>query len=115
MMARDDVALPEVKPAEEVHTEEIVRIDEDLQLEPRHRVLIHNDNVTTFEYVVDILGGVFFLSSELAEHVAWTAHTHGDAIVVVRPRAEAEKLAKVANGRARNDGYPLTFTTEPEA
>ena len=109
-----ETTLPEVKPAEETQIEIVEIPDEEAALEPRYRVLIHNDPVTTFEYVVRILGDLFFLSGELAEHVAWTAHTHGDAVVVIRSRAEAETLARAANGRARGDGFPLTFTTEPD-
>ena len=43
---------------------------------------------------------------------AATAHNKGVAVVVVRPRVEAEKLVSVARGRARSSGYPLTFTLE---
>lgn len=77
-------------------------------------VVIHNDNVTPFDYVINTLGDLFMLSTEMAEHIAHTAHTKGTAVVVVRPRAEAEKLVKVARGRANLDGYPLTFTLEQE-
>lgn len=86
----------------------------DTQTEPRYRVIIHNDDVTTFDYVIDILSAIFMISSELAEHIAWTTHEQGAAIVVVRPRPEAEKLSKVANSRSRNDGFPLTFSVEPD-
>jgi ATP-dependent Clp protease adaptor protein ClpS len=75
-------------------------------------ILIHNDEVTPYEYVIDILGDLFLLSEELADHVAWTAHSKGHAVVVMRPRAEAEKLVKVAHGRARQVSYPLTFSLE---
>lgn len=85
------------------------------QDEPRWFVIVHNDDVTPFEYVVRILTHLFMLSEEIAEHVAQTAHAEGQAIVVVRPRAEAERLVKVARMRARADGYPLTFSIEPEA
>ncbi len=84
-------------------------------LEPRFLILIHNDDVTPYEYVLGILGRVFLLSEEIAEHVAWTAHNEGQAIVMVRPREEAERLIAVAHSRARMDGYPLAFTLEPEA
>ena len=77
-------------------------------------VLVHNDDVTPFDYVMRILTGIFLLSDELAEHVAQTAHDDGTAVVVIRPRAEAERLVKVARARARLDGYPLTFSLEPE-
>ena len=35
-------------------------------------------------------------------------------MMTVRPRSEADKLRKAANNRARTDGFPLTFTIEPE-
>jgi ATP-dependent Clp protease adaptor protein ClpS len=76
-------------------------------------ILIHNDDVTPYDYVIQILGSLFWLSEEIAEHIAWTAHTKGAAVVVVRPRSEAEKLVKVAGGRAKLAGFPLTFTVEP--
>lgn len=81
---------------------------------PRWRVLIHNDNVTPFDYVIRILLQIFLLSEEIAEHVANTAHSEGQAVVVVRPRDEAERLAKVARARARLDGFPLMFSLEQE-
>jgi len=91
----------------------IVRDDDDIRDEPLYQVVIHNDDVTTFDYVIRILEEIFELSEELAEHIAWTAHEKGLAIVIVRPRPEAERLVKVAHARARLDGFPLTFTIEP--
>ncbi len=84
------------------------------QHESRWYVVVHNDDVTPFDYVLHILTSLFLLSDELAEHVAQTAHSEGQAVVVVRPRPEAERLVKVALSRARLDGYPLSFTIEPE-
>jgi ATP-dependent Clp protease adaptor protein ClpS len=78
------------------------------------KIIVHNDEVTPYDYVIHILGDLFMLSEELADHVAWTAHTKGVAVVVVRPRVEAEKLVKVAHGRARQVSYPLTFSLEQE-
>jgi ATP-dependent Clp protease adaptor protein ClpS len=84
------------------------------QHEQRWYVMLHNDDITPFDYVLRILKGLFLLSDEMAEHVAQTAHSEGMAVVVVRPRAEAERLVKVAQSRTRIDGYPLGFTIEPE-
>lgn len=56
------------------------------QHENRWYVVVHNDNVTPFDYVLHILTSLFLLSDELAEHVAQTAHSEGQAVVVVRPR-----------------------------
>ena len=82
--------------------------------EPMYRILLHNDPITTFVYVIKLLKRVFKLSQEMAEHVAETAHMQGTAIVMVRPKAQAEKLVKIANAKARLDGFPLTFTMEAD-
>lgn len=107
MSSVDPLALPAVTPD--------VVYEEELELEPRYRVLIHNDDVTTFDYVIRILGQIFLLSHEMADHIAWTTHEQGQAVVVIRPRPEADRLAKKATGLARADGFPLTFSTEPDA
>lgn len=85
-----------------------------VQLEPLYRILIHNDDVTPYNYVILVLRTLFKLSHELAEHITWVAHTTGIARVVTRPRSEAERLVERAHAAARLDGFPLTFSLEPE-
>lgn len=75
-------------------------------------VLIHNDNVTTFEFVIDIVQRIFRLSKEIAEHIAWETHARDVAPVVTRPKAEAQRLVDQAHAAARANGFPLTFTIE---
>lgn len=104
----------EAEPAEADFAEAVPDRVANQSLEPRYLILVHNDDVTPYEYVLSILGRVFLLSEELAEHVAWTAHNEGTAIVIVRPREEAKRLIAVAHSKARMDGYPLHFTMEPE-
>ena len=99
--------------ATETSPDVIVRSAE--TLEPRLRILIHNDDVTPFDFVIAVLRSVFKLSAEIAEHVAWTAHMKGIALVTVLPRPEAERLVARAHMAARLEGFPLAFSTEPEA
>ncbi len=114
------MALPEILPDPIVRDDEEVRADThtdlrtDIREEPLYRILIHNDDVTPLDYVIRILKRVFMLSQELAEHVAETAHEDGVAIVIIRPRPEAEKLIGIARSHARADGYPLTFSMEAD-
>jgi ATP-dependent Clp protease adaptor protein ClpS len=82
--------------------------------EPPWRVLIHNDDVTTFEFVERMLQTIFKLSREVAEHIAWLTHTNGIALVCVRPRSEAERLVGQAIFAARIEGFPLVLTCEPD-
>lgn len=87
----------------------------DEALEPGYMILVHDDDVTPYEYVVRLLEVVFLLSEEMADHIAQTAQDEGAAVVMVRPRDEAKRLITIANGRARSAGYPLLFSMEQAA
>ncbi|MCS7088000.1 MAG: ATP-dependent Clp protease adaptor ClpS [Thermoflexales bacterium] len=82
--------------------------------EPPWRVLLHNDDVTTFEFVERILQTIFKLSAVEAQRIAWQTHTEGVAVVCVRPRTEAQHLVGKAIFAARLEGFPLMLTCEPD-
>lgn len=90
------------------------RSDEQAAHEPLYRVIIHNDNVTTMDFVVKVLVKIFFLDESQAETVMYTAHFHGSAYVQTLPRSEAEKRIDAAHFTAGMVGFPLRFTMEPE-
>lgn len=108
--------MPYHHPTHQTDIETIQRPDIDLRTagEEPWLVLIHNDNITTFEFVIDILQRIFRLSKEIAEHIAWETHTKDVAPVVSRPKAEAQRLVDQAHAAARANGFPLTFTIEPK-
>lgn len=85
-----------------------------VDLEPPWRVIIHNDDVTPFDFVIHVLKTIFRLGTDIAEHVTWLAHTTGWAVVCARPKSEAELLVNKAHFAARLEGYPLKFTLEPD-
>lgn len=83
-------------------------------IEPPYRVIIHNDDVTPFDFVIVILVRIFALTPVIAEHIAYTAHTNGQAYVTTLPQPEAERRVGKAHFAANLEGYPLRFTIEPE-
>jgi ATP-dependent Clp protease adaptor protein ClpS len=95
-------------------TEILEHTEIDSEQEPRYRIIIHNDDVTPFFFVMVVLRKIFKLSREIAEHVTLTAHLKGIALVMVRPKSEAENLVKKAHVAARLEGFPLTFSIEPD-
>ena len=103
-------------PTHQIDIETIQRPDVDVRVgdEGPWLVLIHNDDITTFEFVIAILQRIFRLSKEIAEHIAWETHTRDVAPVVSRPKAEAQRLVDQAHAAARANGFPLTFTIEPK-
>ena len=95
-------------------TELVEEILQEETFEPRYRVLIHNDDVTPYDFVIVILLRVFELSSIDAEYVTFVAHTQGLAHVATLPKPEAIKRVGKAHFAASLEGYPLMFTIEPE-
>jgi len=88
--------------------------ENETELEPLYRVIIHNDNVTPMDFVVHILKKHFYLSNDKAADIMFTAHVYGTAYVQTLARSDAEKRINKAHSEANNAGYPLRFTMEPE-
>lgn len=84
------------------------------ELEPMYSVIIHNDEVTPMDFVVEVLKQIFFLGNDRAAEIMLAAHIKGSAYVQTLSKAEAEKRVQHAHQAARTDGYPLTLTIEPE-
>jgi ATP-dependent Clp protease adaptor protein ClpS len=92
----------------------IEETQEETELEPLYRILIHNDHVTPMDFVVHILKTVFYLPNEKALDIMMTAHITGIAYVQTLPKSEAEKRINKAQTEAEFAGYPLHFSMEPE-
>jgi len=116
--AIDKSLRPDPSTVAETGADPDVDIDVDIGVDTAREepwtILVHNDDVTPYEFVVDTLGQVFSLSAEIAETVTWEAHSKGVAPVCSRPQSEAKRLISDAHYLARAAGYPLTFSMEPK-
>jgi ATP-dependent Clp protease adaptor protein ClpS len=81
---------------------------------PLFKVILLNDDFTPREFVVRILKAEFRMDEAAASRVMLTAHQKGSCVVAVFTREIAESKATRATEMARNQGFPLLFTTEPE-
>ena len=88
--------------------------NQETELEPLYRVLIHNDDVTPMDFVTHILVTIFLLGYPEAVEIMLSAHNQGIAVVQILPKAEAEKRINKAHFAAGLEGYPLHFSMEPE-
>ncbi len=79
-----------------------------------YKVILVNDDYTPREFVVTVLKIEFRLTGDQASRVMITAHTRGVCVVAVYTKDVAESKATRAVDLAREKGYPLMFTTEPE-
>ena len=82
---------------------------------PLYKVILVNDDFTPRDFVVRVLKAEFRLSEDQARRVMITAHTKGSCVIAVFTREVAEDKAQRAIDMARKEGFPLMFTTEPEA
>ncbi len=80
----------------------------------RYRVLFHNDDYTTMEYVVEVLQRFFHKNETEALHIMLTVHKKGSAVAGVYPRDVAETKVSDVMADARDRGHPLLLTAEPE-
>ena len=80
----------------------------------RYKVIIHNDDFTTMEFVVEVLKTVFYLSNEKAEELMLQVHHANKAVVGIYTYDIAASKANKAINMAREKGFPLRLTVEPE-
>lgn len=83
--------------------------------EPRqYKVIFHNDDFTTMEFVTDVLRRVFNKPADEAVTLMMRVHKEGQAVVGIYSYDVAMTKASQATAMARNEGFPLKITCEPE-
>ncbi|MCK5836977.1 MAG: ATP-dependent Clp protease adapter ClpS [Desulfobacula sp.] len=81
---------------------------------PMYKVILHNDNYTTMEFVVEILTTVFGKSLEKATQIMLNIHNKGKEMCGIYPRQIAETKVETVHNLATNKGFPLKSTMEKE-
>jgi len=79
-----------------------------------YRVLMHNDDYTTMEFVVAVLVSVFKKTSEEAVEIMLNVHQRGAGVCGVYTANIAETKIETVHGRAKDYGFPLRCSMEPE-
>lgn len=87
----------------------------DLREPQRYKVIIYNDDFTTMEFVVTVLVQVFLKSEEEAEALMLQVHHSDKAVVGIYSYDIAVSKTRKATNMAREQGYPLRLTVEPES
>lgn len=96
-------------------TQIIEQIEEkiEVQVPKMYKVLLHNDNTTTMEFVILILTSIFHKSVEDAIQITMHIHHTGQGIAgspYTKEIAEEKTLETISLARA--NGYPLVATFE---
>lgn len=86
--------------------------EQDIQEPKLYKVIMHNDDVTTMDFVVQVLVDVFHKSVEDASEIMMKIHTQGKEVCGIYPREIAEFRIYRTLNLARNAHFPLLCTME---
>ena len=77
-----------------------------------YKVLLHNDDYTTMEFVVYVLMQVFHKSAEEATRIMLNVHKRGIGMCGLYTYEVAETKVETVIRMARENGHPLKCTME---
>jgi ATP-dependent Clp protease adaptor protein ClpS len=78
------------------------------------KVVLHNDDYTTMDFVVHVLESVFLKSPAEAFRVMMQVHTQGQGLCGHYPYDIAETKVSTVHDLARENGFPLRASMEKE-
>lgn len=81
---------------------------------PMYKVILHNDDYTTMDFVVEILMSVFGKSFEIATQIMLNVHEQGRGMCGIYTRDVAETKVNTVHNLAREREFPLKSTIEKE-
>ncbi len=87
-------------------------IEDELREPPMYKVLLHNDDYTTMEFVVEILKTVFYKSTQEAMQIMLHVHRQGIGVCGVYPAEVAETKVEMVHQLAQQEGFPLRCSME---
>lgn len=80
----------------------------------KYKVLFHNDDYTSMEFVVHVLELVFRKTGAEAYQIMLHVHQQGHGVAGVYTHSVAETKVHHTMEMAREEGHPLMVTMEPE-
>jgi ATP-dependent Clp protease adaptor protein ClpS len=95
-------------------TEVVDKPEQEVQQPPMFRVVLHNDDYTTMEFVVQVLESIFLMHPAEAYRVMMQVHCHGRGACGMYPYEIAETKVGLVHGLARERGFPLRASIEDE-
>ena len=102
--------FPEIEDNTDVLTESEAKLEK-----PKlYKVLLHNDDFTTMEFVVYVLNTVFMRSEAESFAIMFKVHNEGVGVAGVYPYEVATMKAEKAMNMARAHEYPFLCTVEEE-
>ena len=94
--------------------DESVQVKDRVQRPRRYKVIMHNDDYTPMAFVVQVLEQIFFRSPAESTRIMLTVHRNGKGVAGIYSKEVAETKRSQTMQLARENGFPLLLSTEPE-
>jgi len=92
----------------------ITETDKAVEKPPLFRVLLHNDDYTTMEFVVYVLQSIFHQNELEAIRIMLAVHNEGVGVAGIFTREVAETKSERVMTLARDFEFPLLSTVEEQ-
>jgi len=87
-------------------------VDSEVKEPRQYKVLLHNDDYTSMDFVVDVLMKIFRKSHAQATRIMLNVHHTGVGVCGVYTAEVAETKVGLVHKMARQEGYPLKCSME---
>ena len=102
-------------PKIEEELEHALELALELEEPQMYKVLLHNDDYTSMDFVVEVLTGIFHKSHAQAEQIMLQIHEKDKAICGVYSFEIAETKAQQVKQKAKQNEFPLLATIEEDS
>jgi len=102
-------------PKIEEELEQALELALELEEPKMFKVLLHNDDYTSMDFVVDVLTGIFHKNRTQAEQIMLQIHEKDKAICGVYSFEIAQTKAQQVKQKAKQNEFPLLATIEEDS
>ncbi len=98
----------------DIYGETLTDVDDDIEEPSMYKTILHNDDYTTMDFVVEILISVFGKSFREAGSIMINVHSKGFGVAGIYPYDIASTKVDIVHDLARKNGFPLKCSMEKE-
>jgi len=92
-----------------------VEVVDEIELPSMYRVILHNDDYTSMDFVVMILSDIFHKNQNEAEAIMFIIHEKGKGLCGIYTKEIAYTKVNQVKILAKAEGFPLLTTVEKDS